>query len=212
MDRTDQLPDEGGSVEPGRAFEPLEAAEGEGTALPGGPAGDGADTQATAETEIWVGRTRWQHYAGRIGLWFAANVALAFFVGWITSQLDELQASHGFWIIVAVVLVSGFVVVGPVLFTIISQRYRLTSQRLFVERGILSQTIDQTELIRVDDVRIHKSLADRLFGLGTVSILSTDVTDREVVISGISGPESVAEHIRSRMRAMRKKSLFVENL
>ena len=95
---------------------------------------------------------------------------------------------------------------------IISRRYRLTSQRLFIERGILNQTIDQTELIRVDDVRLEKTLIDRVFGLGTVSLLSTDVTDRLVVIEGIDNADRVAEAVRTNMRTQRGKALFVENL
>jgi hypothetical protein len=72
--------------------------------------------------------------------------------------------------------------------------------------------VDQTELIRVDDVRVKKSMMDRLFGLGSVETLSTDQTDRETMIAGIAEPDKVAEAIRARMRTMRKKSLFVENL
>jgi hypothetical protein len=49
-------------------------------------------------------------------------------------------------------------------------------------------------------------------GLGTVTILSTDASNREVIIEGIAGAEKVAEEIRTRMRTMRKKSLFIENL
>jgi len=81
-----------------------------------------------------------------------------------------------------------------------------------LERGILSQTIDQTELIRVDDVRVRKSLLDRVFGLGDVEITSTDASDRLVVLEGIRDPDQVAEDIRSRMRSLRKSSLFIENL
>jgi hypothetical protein len=72
--------------------------------------------------------------------------------------------------------------------------------------------VDQTELIRVDDVRIHKTLLDRIFGLGTIAILSTDATDREVVIAGVADPDQVAEALRRNMRTLRQKSLFVEHL
>ena len=51
-----------------------------------------------------------------------------------------------------------------------------------------------------------------MFGLGTVAIVSTDATDRETVLTGIAEPDKVAEAIRSRMRTMRSKSLFIENL
>jgi membrane protein YdbS with pleckstrin-like domain len=174
--------------------------------------GDGAEVAAAAETELWIGRTRWKHYAGRLVLWLAANVLLAVLVAWIASRANWLTATGAFWIVVLVFAATGLLVVGSVALTILSHRYRLTSQRLFLQQGILWQTVDQTELIRVDDVRLEKNIADRLFGLGSVVILSTDVSNRETRIPGVAEPEMVAEAIRGHMRAMRKKSLFVESL
>jgi hypothetical protein len=43
-------------------------------------------------------------------------------------------------------------------------------------------------------------------------VLSTDVSDGVIVIEGIARADHVAETIRDRMRALRRQSLFVENL
>lgn len=174
--------------------------------------GDGEEVEAGAESDLWVGRTHWKHYAGRLALWALGNVLVAIVVGWLAAEADGLGTRGAVGIIVLVLVISGLFIVGRVVLHIMGHRYRLTTQRLFIERGILSQTIDQTELIRVDDVRVHKSLSDRLFGLGSVAILSTDASDREIRIDGIAGPDRVAEALRTRMRSMRRKSLFVENL
>jgi uncharacterized membrane protein YdbT with pleckstrin-like domain len=101
---------------------------------------------------------------------------------------------------------------GGVAVKVLGTKYRLTSQRLFICRGILSQTTDQTELIRVDDVSLFKTFFGRLLNVGTVTMLTTDATDRQVKMEGISDPDQVAEAIRSRMRTLRGKSLYVENL
>jgi len=164
------------------------------------------------ETELWTGRTSWKHYAGRVSLWIVANVLFAALIGWLASARKWFELPGVIWIVLGGVFVSGLIFIIPVFLRIISRRYRLTSQRLFIERGILSQTIDQTELIRVDDVRLEKTLIDRVFGLGTVSLLSTDVSDRLVVIEGIDNAEKVAEAVRTNMRTQRGKALFVENL
>jgi len=164
------------------------------------------------ETELWTGRTSWKHYAGRVSLWIVANVLFAALIGWLASARKWFELPGVIWIDLGGVFVSGLIFIIPVFLRIISRRYRLTSQRLFIERGILSQTIDQTELIRVDDVRLEKTLIDRVFGLGTVSLLSTDVTDRLVVIEGIDNADRVAEAVRTNMRTQRGKALFVENL
>ncbi|MHC5111623.1 MAG: PH domain-containing protein [Planctomycetota bacterium] len=174
--------------------------------------GDGADTSPSAEEDLWQGRTCWKHFITRIATWFIVAGGLTGIMLWGAGNWTWLSGTVA-WIVIIVGSAAGFVAIlgGPVL-AILGRKYRVTTQRLFIEKGILSQTIDQTELIRVDDVRIYKSFADRIFGLGTVAIISTDSTDRELRIEGIVDPEQVGEAIRGRMRSMRRKSLFVENL
>ncbi len=167
---------------------------------------------AAPETHLWTGRTSWRHYVGRITLWLLISVGLGILTGWIASRNDSLNARGAGWIIVAIVVLSALILLLPVALHILGRKYRLTSQRLFIETGILSKTIDQTELIRVDDVRVHKTLFDRIFNLGTITLLSTDVSNREVIIEGVAGPDAVAEAVRTHMRAQRGKALFVENL
>jgi len=175
--------------------------------------GDGAALDPGTETDIWTGRTHWQHYAGRLALWLIGNLAVIVLVIWLARRIEWLTFKAGFAIVAVILVVSGLeMVVRRVFLNILRYRYRLTTQRLFIERGILSRTIDQTELIRVDDVRLHKSFLDRVFRLGSVAIVSTDATDREIVIEGIAEPEKVAEAIRTRMRAMRRDSLSIEHL
>jgi membrane protein YdbS with pleckstrin-like domain len=172
-----------------------------------------AQAQApTPETELWAGRTSWRHYIGRITLWLLLNVGAFVLLGWIASREDWLARRGALWTALIVLGASTLIMLLPVFLRIYSRRYRLTSQRLFIEVGILSRTIDQSELIRVDDVRVHKTLFDRIFGLGTVTLISTDVSNREVVIEGVASPDTVAEAVRGHMRAQRGKALFVENL
>jgi membrane protein YdbS with pleckstrin-like domain len=179
-------------------------------ALPPDGTRGGESTQA--ERTAWVGRTHWKHYAGRLVLWLAAVVLVAIGVGWIAESSDALGWRGAFWIDVAVFGATGAWVLGGVAWRIFSCRYRLTSQRLFVERGILSQTIDQTELVRVDDVQIRKSLLDRVFGLGSILVASTDATDRQLTIIGVREPDRLAELIRANTRDMRRGSLYVESI
>ena len=174
--------------------------------------GEEASVAAESERDLWVGRTDWRHFSGRLAVFAVGNLLLGILIGWATTSVEWLTFWPSFGVVVLVLVVSGVVIVGPVVLTVIGSRYRVTTERLFVERGILSQTIDQMELIRIDDVRLHRTLLDRIFGLGTVKVLSTDATDKEIVIEGISQPEKVAEVMRDRMRKMRKKSLFIENL
>ncbi len=164
------------------------------------------------ESDLWIGRTHWKHFAGRIAALGGFLVFLLAGIIWATPRMDWLTGWTAFWIVLVVGGLSSGVILGGVAYKVFSQRFRVTTQRLFIERGILSQTIDQTELIRVDDVRIHKSILDRTFGLGSIEVVSTDSTEQQVRIEGICDPDRVAESIRTQMRAMRKKSLFIESI
>lgn len=197
----------------GEALSSAALAERASGTLPNGVGGDGAVSEPAAETEIWTGRTHWKHYAGRLSVWLLANLAFAVLITRVTPHVGWLNFRRSSLIVLVVLALSGLeIVIRKVVLKILKHRYRLTTQRLFIERGIVSQTVDQTELIRVDDVRLYKSFQDRLFGLGSVALVTTDATDREIVIEGIAQPEQVAEAVRAYMRTLRRKSLFVENL
>lgn len=175
-------------------------------------AGDAAPLEPSAEQDLWVGRTHWKYYAGRVVLWLVSVVLLAALLVWLSGRVTWLTTGSALLWTAVVGVVAGLIVIGGVLIKVLSSRYRLTTQRLFIERGLLSITIDHTELIRVDDVRISKTLLNRMLGVGTVTVLSTDVSDKQTALVGVERPEEVAEHIRKHMRALRRKSLYVENL
>jgi membrane protein YdbS with pleckstrin-like domain len=170
------------------------------------PSSEHADT--TPEQQLWAGRGDWKYQFNAVAVWAVTAVAaliMAYFVA---------SADHGWirWLAWIVILLVGLRAVWIVVSHVYGTRYRLTTERLFVDRGLLSRTTDQVELIRVDDVRVHQRMLDRLFKIGSVEVLSTDVSDAKVRIAGIREPDRVAEHIRDHMRALRKKSLFIENL
>ncbi|MBN1513166.1 MAG: PH domain-containing protein [Phycisphaerae bacterium] len=160
------------------------------------------------EHDLWAGRTHWLHHAGGIGLWLAAAILYALLI----TRIDALSGAAAWYVAGIPILLSALFLGGWLLLRIYGSRYRVTDERLFLDRGILRLTIDQTELIRVDDVRVHKTVVDRLFGLGSVEVLSTDASHHSVTLCGIRGADHVAEIIRTRMRTLRGKSLFIENL
>ncbi|HCP70817.1 MAG TPA: hypothetical protein DIT87_01980, partial [Clostridiales bacterium] len=55
-------------------------------------------------------------------------------------------------------------------------RYRLSEDRLFLSRGFLNIRDDEVLLYRVRDIDTRRSLWQRLFGVGTITVLSSDKT------------------------------------
>lgn len=93
----------------------------------------------------------------------------------------------------------------------LSVRYRLTSYRFFHERGLLSRTTDRVEVIDIDDVTVHQGLVERLLGVGTIVIQSSDRTDPELSLPGIDEVRAVADVIDNTRRSEReRRGLHIE--
>ncbi|MBQ2954131.1 MAG: PH domain-containing protein [Clostridia bacterium] len=81
----------------------------------------------------------------------------------------------------------------------------LSEDRLFVEKGLLTSTIDEENLYRVRDIRVTRTLGQKLFGLGTVTVFSTDASNGETVLESIRNPIEVKEEIVRLVEAARRK-------
>ncbi len=82
-------------------------------------------------------------------------------------------------------------------------RYMMTEDRIFVEKGLLNAVLDEENLYRVRDVRVSRSLGQRLFGLGTVTVYATN---GETVLESIKHPIEVKEEIVRLVEEARKKN------
>ncbi|MEM7622018.1 MAG: PH domain-containing protein [Planctomycetota bacterium] len=85
-----------------------------------------------------------------------------------------------------------------------STDYVLTTQRLRMKDGILNRRTEEIELYRVRDTALHQSLFERIFGLGTIDLTSSDPRTPEVNLRGIKGADGVREHFRIHTEKMRR--------
>ena len=86
-----------------------------------------------------------------------------------------------------------------------STRYRLTTQRLFVQTGLIAKKLEEVELFRVKDVTLSQGILQRLLGVGNVVVLSSDDTTPRLELAGILNPVEVKEQIRNAFRASRQR-------
>ena len=73
-----------------------------------------------------------------------------------------------------------------------------------VKTGVFSQTIEQTELYRIRDYTVKKPLKQRIFGLGTLEIISSDKTQPNIHLTAIKDPEGVADLLREGVELSRR--------
>ena len=158
------------------------------------------------EKDLWHGRESWRTSYPAVMAWLIATIVAAV----IAVRVRGLWGDVG-WTLLVCAFVLGVLVLRKAV-KIMSTSYRITTQRLFIRRGILSLTVDQVELLRVDDVRMRQTLLERVLGIGTVEVDSTAHNDPRVSLRGIAQPAMVTEHIRRHTRTLQKRTLFMEQI
>lgn len=87
----------------------------------------------------------------------------------------------------------------PISFT----RYALSEDRLFVSVGLLNIKDDEVLLYRVRDIDTSRSLWQRLFGVGTVTVMSSDKSMPNLVLKNVKDPVHIKEMIHQQVEEMK---------
>ena len=82
-------------------------------------------------------------------------------------------------------------------------RYSLSEDRLFLSVGFLNIKDDEVLLYRIRDIDTSRSLWQRIFGVGTVTVVSSDKTMPNLVLKNIKDPIAVKELIHQQVEEMK---------
>lgn len=89
----------------------------------------------------------------------------------------------------------------PISFT----RYGMSEDRLFISVGFLNIRDDEVLLYRVRDIDTSRTLWQRLFGVGTVTVMSSDKTMPTLVLQNIKNPVEVKELLHAQVEEIKLK-------
>lgn len=78
-------------------------------------------------------------------------------------------------------------------------RYSMSEDRLFTSVGLLNLKDDEVLLYRVRDIDTSRSLGQRIFGVGTVTVMSSDKSMPNLVLKNIKDPVFVKELIHKQV-------------
>lgn len=84
-------------------------------------------------------------------------------------------------------------------------RYRLSEDRLFCEKGFLNIKQEEVLLYRVRDLQLNLSLWQRIFGVGTVCVISSDQSAPHMDLININRPREVKELIHRSVEEAKDK-------
>ncbi|MBC8868511.1 MAG: PH domain-containing protein [Planctomycetes bacterium] len=158
------------------------------------------------EDELWEGR-----YSSRamIGKWILAGfITVALLVGIFFIGVDKGWAWLT-WLAICVAMWGWFAM--QLAYRKLTCKYRLTSQRFVHESGLLKRVIDRIEVIDIDDVSVEQRVVERILGVGTVKITSSDRSHPELSLRGIEKVKNVAGLIDdTRRKERRRRGLHIE--
>ncbi len=149
-------------------------------------------------------------------LWSGGYSGKAMYGTWLLGGLVTIGLIAGMFAIPLVGLaipVLWIFLVGTLAYKKMSVFYQLTTQRFIHKRGILKRVTDRIEVIDIDDVTYEQGIVQRMLGVGTIKISSSDRTHPELVLSGIDGVAAVADQIDDvRRKERRKRGLHIESI
>lgn len=88
-------------------------------------------------------------------------------------------------------------------------KYYVRRNRLYVERGLLNSVQDQTLLYRIIDIQLRRSLAQKLFGTGTIMLVTKADMNRELLLENIRHPQRVNDFLSDLIEQVRREKQVV---
>jgi hypothetical protein len=138
---------------------------------------------------------------------FLVVAAIALVVGWrLGTNLGMLYTFLGFLIVCAILWLRFYLKSRSI-------HYEITTQRVKLERGLLSTKQESLELFRIDHFEFLKPLGMRLLGQSELHLFSSDAEFENFYIYGVPNLEAIAETLREcqlRERTRRGLTTFVK--
>lgn len=86
--------------------------------------------------------------------------------------------------------------------------YEVSTDRIEFTRGILNRQIDNLDMFRVMDIKLHRSLLDCLVGIGSVTLMTKDESDPVFEFEKVARPKDLYDIIkRASLEADRKQGV-----
>jgi uncharacterized membrane protein YdbT with pleckstrin-like domain len=77
-----------------------------------------------------------------------------------------------------------------------SRVYRLTTERLLIESGILNKTTETLELYRVRDLQVAQPFSHRFVGLENIHLITSDASTPQLILDAVPSSEKLGDKFR----------------
>ena len=162
--------------------------------------------QIPIERSLWQGGYSAKAMYGTWALSTIVTIAVVVLIAMFAREVPNV------WPIAGAVLIFWWVLaIGSYIYKRLSVHYELTTQRFVHQAGILVRRTDRIEVLDIDDVSFTQGIIQRILGVGTIRLSSSDRTHPEMVLNGIDKVPEVASLFDDVRRAeRRRRSLHIE--
>lgn len=174
----------------------------------------GAPGPARKEETLWQGTPSAALLAGHIAgivLVLVAIPLLTRFFAATMPDMERVRLVRFGWIATAVLVVIQSIALLTAWIRLRSTMYRVTNQRVLVEQGVFSKTVDEIDLRYVEDSTFTQSLVERILGIGSVTLISSDKNTPRYVLRSIRDPRGVREMIRAEAYQSSQRQVFTRS-
>jgi uncharacterized membrane protein YdbT with pleckstrin-like domain len=144
------------------------------------------------EQVIFEGHPSWRSILSFYIKGTLATAALALVVA-VGSGIAGDDVNRGLVVIIAIAGVAITVLAGFV--KRVATDYVITDRRLHIKRGIVSRTIQETRLQRVQNVNYSQGVLERILQIGDVDFDTASTDDSDFVFAGVAQPEEVVHEV-----------------
>lgn len=134
---------------------------------------------------------------------FAITAILALIVAFGSGVIGD-ETNESLVVLIAIIGVGITVLVGFV--KRVATSYTITNRRLHIKKGIVSRTIQETRLERVQNVNVTQSVIQRLFQIGDVDFDTAAGDDYNFTFAGVAEPADVVEKVDEATRSLQSGS------
>ena len=127
------------------------------------------------EEVVYESRQHWFAVIARTWIWILVAIVALALVIFLSGARDAIGGGtvDGILTIAAIVaLVASLGFIGFVLWDWRNQEWLITTRRVMRAEGVLNKTVSDSSLEKINDARLDQSLFGRIFGFGTLDILT----------------------------------------
>ena len=91
-------------------------------------------------------------------------------------------------------------------------KYTVNEEKLIINKGLLKTTEDTCYLYKIIDIKLERSLCERIFGMGTIVCYTGDVTDKVIKLIHIKNSKTINDFLLDQSEEMRRKRRTLNTL